>query len=485
MNTRYFLCVCFLTCSLIAAPGSAQAPIFEDDFTNTAGPLVPNVPWRFNETAGLTAPAYDGTTSLLMDMNGAWDQYIDHGYAGGAAGLMSKDVALVAIFTAPADAGIALGYTSQDGGWSDDNNRVIKLDNGDILISDDHISAASNVDTGQDYVAGTPQGVMWLLDTSGNLTVHYQNGSDPSPTAAGWVDITPAAPGILTMVYGPTANNKWGVNAYGNASAQFQLDYIGLFDLGATPLPDPSPEGDFTCVFEDQFDAAAGADVDLMNWFKSGTRDTLHNGSGHLTMDSNSPGGAHNDPAINTSGIFSFPGTEYMRLEVSFLAGGMLNYFGFQPDDPVMPQNVGAPANTNGRCIRTDPNGANPDASIGLSLHENSVTGTPGAISTGFLIPPGPQQMEFQTVRITFDPSTTPGTAIYEVFAGGNWVVINPLIDTYNTYDKSMTYVVYIEAQGFTGGGDGPDLDLDYVTVKDLNQPIGIVNQASSWTGYD
>jgi hypothetical protein len=278
----------------------AQTPIAEDDFTDAAGALVPNTPWRFNETAGLNPPAYDGTTSLLMDMNGAWDQYIDLGYTGGAAGLFAKNVAFVAIFTAPADAAIAIGYTHQNGAWPDNGNRLIKLDNGDILISDDHISTASNVDTGQDYVAGTPQGVMWLLDTSGNLTVHYQNGGDKDPNAAGWFDITPASDpeSILTFVYGPSVNNKWGVNAYGNANTQFQLDYIGLLELpttGPTPTPTPEPTPEPTPdpnapIAEDDFTNPAGPLVPNTPWRfneTAGLNPPAYDGTTSLLMDMN------------------------------------------------------------------------------------------------------------------------------------------------------------------------------------------------------
>jgi hypothetical protein len=471
----------------------AQVVIEQDDFTDPAGNMSPanmgenvNPGWRWNETAGLTPPAYDGTTSLLMDMNGAWDQYIDTQY-GSAATLMSKDVALVAIFTAPADAGIAIGYTDQGGGWPDNLNTLIKVDGGNLLVSDDHISAASNLATGQAYVAGTPQGVMLLLSDTGNVTVHYQNGSDPSPTAAGWVDITPASDpeGILTFVYGPGDNNKIGVNAYGNASSQFQLDYIGLLDL--TPPPPPEPE--YLKVLEDNFDGTAGNGPDAAKWIEmpigaAGTFDSTLDGSGVLVMP-NPNGGSHNDPAIMTGAdtvggapIFRITGaTDHYRITFRAEHTGVLAVYGISnyTNPGGNPFNIGS--TPEGRAFIPQPNGANPTATMSFNLGANTISASAASNGAGTLSPG--EQTGFFGMRMTLDP-TVPGggtgSITYEVQkpGGSTWIDITPVGGSFNTYDTTLDYVLYVESQGFSGGASQDDVRLDSVLVEDLNQVVPV-----------
>jgi hypothetical protein len=470
----------------------AQVVIVEDDFTDLAGPISAadtaenvNPGWRKND--GAVAPVYDGTTSILMDMNGGWNQYLDTNIPSAAAGLMSKDVAFVAIFTAPADAGIAIGF-AKDGSWdngaSPQDQRLFKLSGGDILITRDHIPTGTDLDTGQDYTAGTPQGLMFLVAASGAITVHYQNGSDKSPAAAGWVDITPGSDpdGILTFDY--VNLNKLGVNSFGSATTQFQLDYIGILDV--TPPPPPEPE--YLKVFEDNFDGTAGNGPDAAKWVEMpfpgpGANDATLDGSGVLDMASS---GVHNDPAIMTGAdavsglpLFGIIGaTDHYRITFHAEHLGMLAVYGISdyPSGGGNPYNIGSTAP--GRGFIPQPNGANPAASLSFSLGANTISASEASNGAGTLSP-AEQTGGFFGMRMSLDP-TVPGggtgSIIYEVQkpGGATWIDITPVGGSFNAYDTTLDYVLYIESQGFSGGAGVDEVRLDSVLVEDLGQVIPV-----------
>lgn len=213
--------------------GGAPQILVEDDFTDPPGNMSPagqneniNPLWRWNETAGFPKNVYDGTTSLLMPMQGQWKQYIDAGLPENLNPV--KRYALICLFTMPTTGTEGFGFTRDGSMTSGDPTRIFKLRGGKIYLSRDMWSTADDLDTGQTYAPDTPQGLMMVVDeATGKLQLYHQNGADKATDSTAWTEITPATDtnSLLNFNYG---YNKIGVNCAAGAGATFRLDYIGL-----------------------------------------------------------------------------------------------------------------------------------------------------------------------------------------------------------------------------------------------------------------
>ena len=223
-------------------------------------------------------------------------------------------------------------------------------------------------------------------------------------------------------------------------------------------------------VFEENFDGTA---LDTDKWHKGGNSPINLDGSGIMHMVT---GETNWDPYIDTrSGRFSVPGTSNLQYEIRCKTISGLQVFGFGP----------AAGNGEGLCFVPQPSGTD-TAPYQLNIAPNSWTAsvpTEGPTGDPYVVQDNTQ---FITYRVTLDPSTTPGSVVYEVFDDGlsDWVDVTPVGHAFAQYDKSNDWMPWVMCQGWNGGsGPGADLFVDYVRIVNLDQPT--VNSADpAWLVY-
>lgn len=442
---------------VLCSAAFADVPLVVENFEQPAGLMpVQNTPpnvspaWRWNE--GSTASAYDGDSSLLMPMTGGWTQYIDTGFTPVSAG---ESVMFVCEFTMPDVGGQALGFTNPAGNWAAGEQLIFKLSGGAIYVSDDAWATTTDVDTGQTYVANSPQALAIHVATDGTVTLYYRNGD-----GASWVDITPGT----VPAFDPAVHSKCGVNNYGGGGGTFVVDYIGV--IKDPTFPPPAESLPANLLIQDDFTGTAGDPPDPATWYVGGTTDPPHvylDGQGNLFMETNE---TNWDPYIDTRGLAAVPGTEMTTVEIACKYHSGLQVFGIS----------NAAGDGNGRCFIPQPTG-NDYATMALNIGPNSWTAS--VASSGPYVIDASGMTRY---RVTLDPSTDPGTVIYEVFNNGTeaWVDVTPAAgsgdpaDDFTVYDKSLSWMPWVMCQGWNGGGPGANMVVDYVMLySDAASAVG------------
>jgi len=140
--------------------------------------------------------------------------------------------------------GIHTGESGPSGGWGpsptgDTSSRLFQLDGEDgnkILFTEDGNNAVGT-DTGQLYVPDTLQGLMFQADPAGDITLWYQNGSDPNPTSPAWTDITPSSGPLSVFTIASSLITVGAIHVGDITTTQFEMDYIAL--LADPPAVNP------------------------------------------------------------------------------------------------------------------------------------------------------------------------------------------------------------------------------------------------------
>ncbi len=140
-----------------------------------------------------SAVYYDGTGQIQMEMNAApWQSYIDARNGSRQALTADHSYAVMAFITMPASGGMGFGLSEPSGSYF----RGIKMIGGNIYFANNDESAWG--DTGGDlqagtYTVGTEIGLMFLIDTSGNVTLWRKDGSEDRAVTSNWIEFTPAS----------------------------------------------------------------------------------------------------------------------------------------------------------------------------------------------------------------------------------------------------------------------------------------------------
>ncbi len=244
---------------------------------------------------------YDGATHLEMPRAGDWNQYID-------SSLLFIDMsdnfayAFVCIFTMPEAGGTqSLGFANHPSWQASTRQRVFKLTDGRIIYSNRTFQTDEDLDTGQQYVSGVPQGLMIVVSIGGAINLYYKNGGDKDIDSDAWVEITPPVDpdGLLEFLYLPDVSAIIGVNNVGSGGGTFLLDYIALIKNpprffeptptpSPTPTPTPTPLPGGTVVFEEDFEGDAQDPVNPDSWDVTvfDSPPPVLDGEGNLRMES-------------------------------------------------------------------------------------------------------------------------------------------------------------------------------------------------------
>jgi hypothetical protein len=175
-----------------------------DDFTGrTAGKLdapgngnntgASGMTWRWN--AGLAPPVLDGQGSLELAVTGNWNQYIDS-VSMPPFVLGGQDATFVAIFQKAGAGDVAMGFIRDltwDGGDRPKGQRLFKIKDNKIYISNLYESDKTDQDTGFAIKPDKLQGLMIKKDAQGKVTWFYQDGGEKEPASAAWKNITPVS----------------------------------------------------------------------------------------------------------------------------------------------------------------------------------------------------------------------------------------------------------------------------------------------------
>ncbi|MEX0677382.1 MAG: hypothetical protein WD063_09920 [Pirellulales bacterium] len=173
-----------------------------DDFTGrAAGKLdapgagnntgASGMTWRWN--AGMTAPALDGQGALELPVTGNWNQYIDT-VSMPPFVLGGQEATFVAIFQKSGAGDVAMGFIRDltwDGGERPKGQRLFKIKDNKIYISNLYESDKSDEDTGVAIKPDMLQGLMIKKDAKGRVTWFYQDGGEKDSASAAWKNITP------------------------------------------------------------------------------------------------------------------------------------------------------------------------------------------------------------------------------------------------------------------------------------------------------
>jgi hypothetical protein len=196
-----------------------------DEFTGRAGKLdapgagnntgASGMAWRWN--AGMTAPALDGQGALELPVTGNWNQYIDT-VSMPPFVLGGQDATFVAIFQKSGAGDVAMGFIRDltwDGGEQPKGQRLFKIKDNRVYISNLYESDKSDEDTGVAIEPDKLQGFMIKKDAKGNVTWFYQDGSDKDSASAAWKNIT------------PKSSSRGNIEAF-----NIDLGHIGINGLG-------------------------------------------------------------------------------------------------------------------------------------------------------------------------------------------------------------------------------------------------------------
>jgi hypothetical protein len=172
-----------------------------DDFAASAGKLdapgagnntgASGLTWRWN--AGMTPPALDGHGSLELNVTGNWNQYIDTVTMPPFV-LGGQDASFVAIFQKSGAGDVAMGFIRDltwDGGERPKGQRLFKIKDNKIFISNRYESDKTDQDTGIAIKPDRLQALMIKKDAKGTVRWFYQDGGDKDSSSAAWKDITP------------------------------------------------------------------------------------------------------------------------------------------------------------------------------------------------------------------------------------------------------------------------------------------------------